>query len=79
MKEYIIAFECPVTENSERIAYQVQQKLVGELIRCKDCKWHWRVTEFRASGYCENDKCWDGFHFETDNDFYCGYAERKEE
>ena len=50
-----------------------------ELIRCKECRWHWRVTESRVSGYCENDKCFDGFHFETDNDFYCGYAERKEE
>lgn len=51
---------------------------IGELIRCKDCKWHWKSAEWHLKGYCENDKCWDGIHFETDNDFYCGYAERKE-
>ena len=74
MKEYIFARPDEAADTAKRDAF-----CRGELIRCKDCRWHWRVTESRVSGYCENDKCFDGFHFETDNDFYCGYAERKEE
>lgn len=66
MKEYIITFECPVTESSERIAYQVQQKLVGELIRCKEC-WCWNEEEQHG---CSHDM--------GANDF-CSKAERKEE
>lgn len=64
MKEYIIAFECPVTENSERIAYQVQQKLIGELIRCKDCK------------YFNGDNHWCCYDMNTVADDYCSKAEK---
>ncbi len=57
---------------------RIEKDVLKELIRCKDCKWHWKSAEWHLKGYCENDKCFDGVHFETDNDFYCGYAERKE-
>ena len=74
MKEYIITFECPVTESSARIAYQVQQKLVGELIRCKDCKhnhdgicgWHYGVSPV------------DGYRWIVDDDDFCSCGERKD-
>ena len=66
MREYIIAFECPVTESSERIVYQVQQKFVGELIRCKHCV-AWNEEEQHG---CTHDM--------GANDF-CSRAERKEE
>ena len=77
MKEYITPIYDEEQDWDEMFVGAIRKQ--DELIRCKDCRWHWRVTEFRTSGYCENDKCFDGFHFETNNDFYCGYAERKEE
>jgi len=62
-----------------------------EIIRCKDCK-HWRQqTNYQGAllsfGFCESDDMWRSLygetyevsHIDTDDDFYCGYAERKEE
>ena len=61
----------------------------SEIIRCKDCK-HWRQqTNYQGAplsfGFCESDDMWrslDGettevSHIDTDDDFYCGYAERR--
>ncbi len=60
-----------------------------EIIRCKDCK-HWRQqTNYQgvplSFGFCESDDMWRSLygetyevsHIDTDNDFYCGYAERR--
>ena len=60
-----------------------------EIIRCKDCK-HWRQqTNYQGAplsfGFCESDDMWRSLygetyevsHIDTDDDFYCGYAERK--
>ena len=60
-----------------------------EIIRCKDCK-HWRQqTNYQGSplsfGFCESDDMWRSLygetyevaHIDTDDDFYCGYAERR--
>ena len=76
MKEYIIAFECPVTENSERIAYQVQQKLIGELIRCKDCK-YWQLEHYVGGQgmSCQMMNSDDVCLTEPTN--FCCWAERK--
>ena len=54
-----------------------RQEVVGELIRCKDCK-YWR--EGTAYFYC--DKLFgmgvlDVFDYMTDEDDYCSMAERK--
>lgn len=62
-----------------------------ELIRCKDCK-HWnQATAFHGGalsfGFCESDDMWRSLygettevaHIDTDDDFFCGYAERQEE
>ena len=58
-----------------------------EIIRCKDCK-HWRQqTNYQGAplsfGFCESDNMWQSLygetyevaHIDTDDDFYCGYAE----
>lgn len=62
-----------------------------EIIRCKDCK-HWRQqTNYQGAplsfGFCESDDMWRSLcretyevsHIDTDDDFYCGYAERSSE
>lgn len=61
-----------------------------EIIRCKDCK-RWRQqTNYAGAplsfGFCESDYMWRSLCGETyevsgiatDDDFYCGYAERQE-
>ncbi len=61
----------------------------SEIIRCKDCK-HWRrQTNYAGAplsfGFCESDDMWRSLygetyevsHIDTDDDFYCGYAERR--
>lgn len=60
-----------------------------EIVRCKDCK-HWKQqTNYRGSplsfGFCESDDMWRSLygetyevaHIDTDDDHYCGYAERR--
>ena len=62
-----------------------------EIIYCKDCK-HWRrQTNYQGSplpfGFCESDDMWLSLsgetyeveNIDTDDDFYCGYAERRED
>ena len=62
-----------------------------EVIRCKECKWWRQQTNYQGSplsfGFCESGDMWQSLygetyeveHIETDDDFFCGYAERKEE
>ena len=60
-----------------------------EIVRCKDCK-HWKQQTNYAGvplsfGFCESDDMWlslygettEVSHIDTDDDFYCGYAERR--
>lgn len=60
-----------------------------EIVRCKDCK-HWRQqTNYQgvllSFGFCENEEMWRSLygetyevaHIDTDDDHYCGYAERR--
>lgn len=72
MKEYI----CVESPNEVDCGMLVREQ---ELIRCKDCK-H-RYTE-RGMGFCEKlDNMF--YHFNDsepiDADFYCKWAERKED
>lgn len=61
MAEYIV---------SEKVyPLGTRQEVIGELIRCKDCN-HWS-RESICDGFCSED-C-----MRHDEDFYCGYAERK--
>ena len=66
-----------------------EQAAQTEIIRCKDCK-HWRQqTNYQGAplsfGFCESDDMWRSLygetyevsHIDTDDDFYCGYAERR--
>ena len=68
----------------------LSHEVVGELIRCKDCK-HWRrQTNYQGAllsfGFCESEDMWESLygettevaHIDTDDNHYCGYAERKE-
>ena len=61
----------------------------SEIVRCKDCK-HWKQqTNYQGSplsfGFCESDDMWRSLygetyevsHIDTDDDHYCGYAERR--
>lgn len=60
-----------------------------EIIRCKDCKYWRQQTNYQGAplsfGFCESDDMWRSLygetyevsHIDTDDDFYCGYAERR--
>lgn len=61
------------------------------VVQCKDCK-HWRRQTNYAGvqlsfGFCESDDMWRSLygetcevsHIDTDDDFYCGHAERRED
>lgn len=65
MSEMIVKFHC----DERGIARSWDE--VGELIRCKDCK-HW-MNEHLCKALSRYGT------FETSEDFYCGYAERKVE
>ena len=60
-----------------------------EIIHCRECK-HWRQqTNYAGAplsfGFCESDDMWRSLygetyevsHIDTDDDFYCGFAERR--
>lgn len=60
-----------------------------DIIRCKDCKWWRQQTNYQGSplsfGFCESDDMWrslygetyDVSHIDTDDDFFCGYADMR--
>ena len=62
-----------------------------DIILCKDCKYWRRQTNYAGAplsfGFCESDDMWRSLygetyevsHIDTDDDFYCGFAERREE
>lgn len=62
-----------------------------EIVRCRDCKyWRRQTTSSGAPswfGFCDSDDMWRSLygetceveHIDTDEDFYCGHAERREE
>lgn len=54
----------------------VQGTIVGELVRCKDCRWSDWYTAGDGKKYCY---CMEtGVGGRTEND-YCSYAEREKE
>lgn len=76
-------------EKAKSETVQVFSSAQPEIIRCKDCK-HWRQqTNYQGAplsfGFCESDDMWRSLygetyevsHIDTDDDFYCGYAERR--
>lgn len=62
-----------------------------EIIRCKDCKYWRQQTNYQGAplsfGFCESGDIWQSLygetyeveHIETDDDFYCGYADMRGE
>ena len=61
-----------------------------EIVRCKDCKYWDRQTyngALSSFGFCECDNMWRSLygettevaHIDTDDDFFCGFAERRED
>lgn len=68
---------------------EAEARFHAEIVRCKDCK-HWRQqTNYQgvllSFGFCESDAMWCSLygettevaHIDTDDDFYCEYAERR--
>jgi hypothetical protein len=63
----------------------IKKEIVGELVRCSDCKW-WDNEECRPLGYCHAAKhCYYSRHWEiqiywtTEPDFFCKDGERRED
>ena len=92
-KEHICKLiECKLvgTEKEEKGIYNIEIEVIGELIRCKDCK-HWmreKIGDFELPyGDCESLDIWhcirgntyDVIVFQTNEYFHCGFAERTEE
>ena len=62
-----------------------------EVTRCKNCKYWKRQKNYAGTrfsfGFCESEDMWGSLygetyevsHIDTNDDFYCGYAERREE
>lgn len=60
-----------------------------EIVRCKDCKYWRRQTNYAGAllsfGFCESEDMWASLygettevaHIDTDDNHYCGYAERR--
>ena len=65
MREIIARFD---EENKSAFVYGEE---VGEIIRCKDCK-YWQCDD--SESYCDELGI-----FNTDMNSYCSYARRKEE
>lgn len=73
-------FDTQYKQYSFRTAVVSPYENMGELVRCKDCKFN--------DGYCKNEALNShleplgldgGALFETSPDFYCAYGRRKEE
>ena len=83
MTEMIVKFH----EDERGIARSWDE--VGKLIRCKDCKYWRQQTNYQGAllsfGFCESEYMWGSLygettevaHIDTDDDHYCGYAERR--
>lgn len=54
----------------------VKQEVMGELIRCRECKW-W--TEYYRECHSPNWDTGTDEYFVTPAGFFCGWAERREE
>lgn len=92
--------ECKLveTEKEEKGIYNIEIEVVGELIRCKNCKhWereklgkHWEREKLGGNGLrqgtcysmelfnCINGNTYNVDDFQTNENFYCGFAERAE-
>lgn len=79
----------PILVDWDDIKDHMAKSDIVEVVRCKDCK-HWRrQTNYAGAqlsfGFCESDDMWRSLygetyevsHIDTDDDFYCGYAERR--
>lgn len=87
----IDAFEGELYSLSLFIKIQNLPSAQSEIVRCKDCKYWKQQTNFQGTplsfGFCESDYMWRSLygetyevaHIDTDDDFYCGYAERQED
>ena len=86
MREYIVKFDTdePPSEFPYGTNVRALMKITGdcdEIIRCKDCKYAKMTISGDSAKYC---LAWQGEDALMDSlylpaDFYCGFAERKEE
>ena len=53
----------------------IKQEVVGELVRCKDCK-HYEWADNRAFGMPTKYCSWTGFE-DVDDDDFCSRGERR--
>ena len=81
-------YEYIVTIEVDNRHFTMEQKSIKELIRCKDCKNRpiaGRTEDHNVQFENEYSRCPcncvdDGWYsWIPDDDFFCGYAERKEE
>ena len=69
MNEAIVEVSLIYSDDSENSKEFVYGECIGEIVRCKDCKW-WRKND----RYCQYDV---GYARSWNADSYCSYGERK--
>ena len=62
-----------------RMIYGTDAKVVGEIVRCKDCKWGEWLRNMRGDGRyrCKNDYTGIECGCTKEPDFFCAYGERR--
>lgn len=70
MAEIIVEFPIPLTEREKKLIHRYKGKIVGEIVRCKECKHRDAET-----GLCEG-RGWVQRFYVPDGSF-CDKGERK--
>ena len=77
MREYIVQYERKETDNPQDKCDLCNHAIVGELVRCKDCRHAEHREQMPNQIYCKRDKL-STFCAVHDDDDFCKYGERKE-
>ena len=80
---------CEYWDSESKFCALCRPSAQPESIHCRECK-HWKQqTNYAGAplsfGFCESDDMWRSLygetyevsHIDTDDDFYCGFAERR--
>lgn len=78
MREYIVQYERKETDNPKDKCDLCNHAIVGELVRCKDCRHAEQRKQMPKQVYCKRDMLRIYGEVRDDDDF-CKWGERREE
>lgn len=76
MREYIVQYERNETDNPKDKCDLCNHAIVGEVVRCKDCK-HWSGNEKMHNNHLCKRAQDQNIDYWTRGDDFCSYGERK--